>query len=212
MVCFITKYFSIRSFIHGSLFFLIDKIPDLDFLVGPKLYEGNCLELQELGCIAKVECAEVRCPMSAEFFAEYSKKETTASMKNRLVAVNPQKFRTCQYLIRYHEEKKDKIIIFSDDLFALKFYADALRKPFIYGHTSQTERAKILNDFNEDRVNTLFVSKVADTSFDLPEANVLIQISSHGGSRRQEAQRLGRIMRTKKDENSAYFYTLVYFS
>jgi hypothetical protein len=62
-------------------------------------------------------------------------------------------------------------------------------------------------------VNTIFVSKVADTSFDLPEANVLIQISSHGGSRRQEAQRLGRILRAKKgalvDEFNAFFYTLV---
>ena len=153
-------------------------------------------------------------PFQPNSFVEYLKKETSVSIKNRLLAVNPEKFRSCQYLIRYHEERRDKIIIFSDDIFALKFYADALKKPFIYGHTSHTERAKILDDFKEDRVNTIFVSKVADTSFNLPEANILIQISSHGGSRRQEAQRLGRIMRRKKDavdgDNSAYFYTLVY--
>ena len=87
-------------------------------------------------------------------------------------------------------------------------------KPFIYGPTSQSERMQILQNFQHNpKVNTIFVSKVADTSFDLPEANVLIQISSHGGSRRQEAQRLGRILRAKKsavaEEYNAFFYTLV---
>lgn len=68
----------------------------------------------------------------------------------------------------------------------------------------QSERIQILQNFKfNPKVNTIFVSKVADTSFDLPEANVLIQISSHGGSRRQEAQRLGRILRAKKGENES---------
>lgn len=78
----------------------------------------------------------------------------------------------------------------------------------------QAERIQILQNFKlNPKVNTIFVSKVADTSFDLPDANVLIQISSHGGSRRQEAQRLGRILRAKKaaiaEEYNAFFYTLV---
>lgn len=88
-----------------------------------------------------------------------------------------------------------------------------MQKPFLYGETSQNERMKILQNFQYNpRVNTIFVSKVADTSFDLPEANVLIQISAHGGSRRQEAQRLGRILRAKKhstDQFNAFFYSLV---
>ncbi|KAJ8946723.1 hypothetical protein NQ318_020817 [Aromia moschata] len=89
-----------------------------------------------------------------------------------------------------------------------------MNKPYIYGPTSQGERIQILQNFKfNPKVNTIFVSKVADTSFDLPEANVLIQISSHGGSRRQEAQRLGRILRAKKgaiaEEYNAFFYTLV---
>jgi DNA excision repair protein ERCC-3 len=88
-----------------------------------------------------------------------------------------------------------------------------LGKPFLFGDTSQTERLKILQNFQfNPKVSTVFVSKVADTSFDLPEANVLIQISSHGGSRRQEAQRLGRILRAKKhstEEFNAFFYSLV---
>merc|ERR1712045_125941 len=119
-----------------------------------------------------------------------------------------------QFLIKYHEKRGDKTIVFSDNVYALKHYAKKLNKPFIYGPTSQNERIQILQNFKYNpKVNTIFVSKVADTSFDLPEANVLIQISSHGGSRRQEAQRLGRILRAKKgalaEEFNAFFYTLV---
>lgn len=87
-------------------------------------------------------------------------------------------------------------------------------RPYICGKTAQSERIQILQNFQHNpRINTIFVSKVADTSFDLPDANVLIQISSHGGSRRQEAQRLGRILRAKKgtivEEYNAFFYSLV---
>ncbi|GFY31306.1 general transcription and DNA repair factor IIH helicase subunit XPB [Trichonephila clavipes] len=128
--------------------------------------------------------------------------------------MNPNKFRACQFLIRYHEIRSDKVIVFSDNVFALKHYAIKMNRPYIYGPTSQAERMQILQNFKYNpKVNTIFVSKVADTSFDLPEANVLIQISSHGGSRRQEAQRLGRILRAKKgaftEEYNAFFYTLV---
>nr|CAG4635958.1 EOG090X01LU [Eubosmina coregoni] len=189
-----------------------DKIADLNFLIGPKLYEANWLELQKRGFIARVQCAEVWCPMSPEFYREYL---TCKSAKKMLLFVmNPNKFRSCQFLIKYHERRNDKIIVFSDNVFALKHYALAMNKPFIYGPTSQNERLQILQNFKQNpKVNTIFVSKVADTSFDLPDANVLIQISSHGGSRRQEAQRLGRILRAKKgaiaEEYNAFFYTLV---
>ena len=189
-----------------------DKIADLNFLIGPKLYEANWLELQQSGFIARVQCAEVWCEMSPEFYREYL---SMSSMKKLLLCVmNPNKFRATQFLIEYHERRNDKIIVFSDNVFALKHYAKKLNKPFIYGPTSQNERIQILQNFKYNpKVNTIFVSKVADTSFDLPEANVLIQISSHGGSRRQEAQRLGRILRAKKgtvaEEFNAFFYTLV---
>ena len=145
-------------------------------------------------------------------FREYL---TIKSMKKMLLCVmNPNKFRAAQFLIKYHEKRGDKTIVFSDNVYALKHYAQALHKPYIYGPTSQSERIQILQNFKYNtKVNTIFVSKVADTSFDLPEANVLIQISSHGGSRRQEAQRLGRILRAKKgaiaEEFNAFFYTLV---
>nr|XP_012154391.1 PREDICTED: DNA excision repair protein haywire isoform X2 [Megachile rotundata] len=189
-----------------------DKIADLNFLIGPKLYEANWLELQKRGFIARVQCAEVWCPMTPEFYREYL--GCKMSKKLLLYVMNPNKFRCCQYLIRYHERRGDKTIVFSDNVFALKHYAIKMNKPYIYGPTSQSERIQILQNFKfNTKVNTIFVSKVADTSFDLPEANVLIQISSHGGSRRQEAQRLGRILRAKKgaiaEEYNAFFYTLV---
>ncbi|XP_023340906.1 DNA excision repair protein haywire [Eurytemora carolleeae] len=189
-----------------------DKIADLNFLIGPKLYEANWLELQKEGFIARVQCVEVWCSMTPEFYREYL---SMSSMKKMLLCVmNPNKFRATQFLIKYHERRNDKIIVFSDNVYALKHYAKELNKPYIYGPTSQSERITILQNFKYNpKVNTIFVSKVADTSFDLPEANVLIQISSHGGSRRQEAQRLGRILRAKKgaivDEFNAFFYTLV---
>lgn len=189
-----------------------DKIADLNFLIGPKLYEANWLELQKRGFIARVQCAEVWCPMTPEFYREYLMCKTRKSLL--LFVMNPNKFRATQYLIRYHERRGDKTIVFSDNVFALKHYAIKMNKPYIYGPTSQGERIQILQNFKfNPKVNTIFVSKVADTSFDLPEANVLIQISSHGGSRRQEAQRLGRILRAKKgaiaEEYNAFFYTLV---
>ncbi|KAK4876595.1 hypothetical protein RN001_009101 [Aquatica leii] len=189
-----------------------DKIADLNFLIGPKLYEANWLELQKRGFIARVQCAEVWCPMVPEFYREYLICKT--SKRLLLYVMNPNKFRACQYLIRYHERRGDKTIVFSDNVFALKHYAIKMNKPYIYGPTTQSERIQILQNFKfNPKVNTIFVSKVADTSFDLPEANVLIQISSHGGSRRQEAQRLGRILRAKKgaiaEEYNAFFYTLV---
>ncbi|EDV26690.1 uncharacterized protein TRIADDRAFT_22911, partial [Trichoplax adhaerens] len=191
-----------------------DKIQDLNFLIGPKLYEANWMELQSLNFIARVQCAEacVWCPMSPEFYREYL---TTKTRKHMLFYVmNPNKFRACQFLIKYHERRNDKVIVFSDNVFGLKHYAIELGKPYIYGPTAQKERLQILQNFQHNPlVNCIFISKVGDNSFDLPEANVLIQISSHGGSRRQEAQRLGRILRAKKDsateEYNAYFYSLV---
>ncbi|KAK3375305.1 P-loop containing nucleoside triphosphate hydrolase protein [Podospora didyma] len=188
-----------------------DKISHLNFLIGPKLYEANWMELSQQGHIAKVQCAEVWCPMPTEFYDEYLR--ANSRMKRTLYAMNPRKFQACQYLINYHEARGDKIIVFSDELYSLKKYAETLQKFYIYGGTSQQERMTVLENFQHNpNVNTLFLSKIGDTSLDLPEATCLIQISSHFGSRRQEAQRLGRILRAKRrnDEGfNAFFYSLV---
>ncbi|XP_045154257.1 general transcription and DNA repair factor IIH helicase subunit XPB [Echinops telfairi] len=159
-----------------------DKIVDLNFLIGPKLYEANWMELQNNGYIAKVQCAE---------WASYWKEA---------------------FLILLFPTKGLSELLGSD---SLVFNTTLLfSRPYIYGPTSQGERMQILQNFKHNpKINTIFISKVGDTSFDLPEANVLIQISSHGGSRRQEAQRLGRVLRAKKgmvaEEYNAFFYSLV---
>ncbi|RZC59931.1 hypothetical protein C5167_021689 [Papaver somniferum] len=201
-----------------------ERITDLNFLIGPKLYEANWLDLVRGGFIANVQCAEVWCPMTKEFYAEYLK-DANSKKRQALYVMNPNKFRACEFLIRFHEEQRgDKIIVFADNLFALTEYAWKLGKPMIYGATSHQERTGLLHTFkNSPHLNTLFLSKVGDNSIDIPEANVIIQISSHAGSRRQEAQRLGRILRAKgkhqdrmaggKEEYNAFFYSLeMYYS
>ena len=223
-------------------------IDDLFFLIGPKLYEANWLDLQNAGYIATVQvrtnnrdtiwllsrhepfhsfrfawfsvfffasqCVEVWADMTAEFYAAY----LTANLNKQLLlyVMNPNKFRACEYLIRLHEAKGDKVLVFSDNVFALKTYALALNKPYIYGGTTDQERIQFLHHFQHDsRMNCLFISKVGDTSIDLPDVNVIIQISSHFSSRRQEAQRLGRILRPKsaagvgKGRANAFFYSIV---
>lgn len=188
-----------------------DKIEDLNFLIGPKLYEANWMELSQQGHIARVQCAEVWCPMPTEFYDEYLKAATRS--RSLLYVMNPLKMQACQYLITYHESRGDKIIVFSDDVYALEFYARKLMKPYLYGGTSNAERQEILQRFRDSsECNTIFLSKIGDTSLDLPEATCLIQISAQYGSRRQEAQRLGRILRAKRrnDEGfNAFFYSLV---
>ncbi|QIX01685.1 hypothetical protein AMS68_007202 [Peltaster fructicola] len=189
-----------------------DKIKDLNFLIGPKLYEANWLQLSEEGHIARVQCAEVWCPMTTEFYSEYLQAKTT-NKRSLLSTMNPRKFQACQFLIDFHEKRGDKVIVFSDNVYALKKYAEGLTKPYIYGDTGQREREMVLQNFQQnDAVSTIMLSKIGDTSLDLPEATCLIQISSHYGSRRQEAQRLGRILRAKRrnDEGfNAFFYSLV---
>ncbi|RXW24264.1 hypothetical protein EST38_g1594 [Candolleomyces aberdarensis] len=188
-----------------------DKISDLNYMIGPKLYEANWMDLAAKGHIANVQCAEVWCPMTPEFYREYLREQSRKRML--LYCMNPNKFQACQFLIKYHEGRGDKVIVFSDNVYALEAYAKHLGKPYIHGATGQVERMRILSHFQHSPlVNTIFLSKVGDTSIDLPEATCLIQISSHFGSRRQEAQRLGRILRAKRrnDEGfNAFFYSLV---
>ncbi|KAI0383124.1 DNA repair helicase RAD25 [Hypomontagnella monticulosa] len=190
-----------------------DKISDLNFLIGPKLYEANWMELSEQGHIAKVQCAEVWCPMTAEFFDEFNRQKKNRGLQQNLYVMNPRKIQACQFLIEYHEKRGDKIIVFSDNVYALREIALALNKAYICGSTSNNERMVVLDNFmHNPLVKTIFLSKIGDTSLDLPEATCLIQISSHYGSRRQEAQRLGRILRAKRrsDEGfNAFFYSLV---
>jgi len=140
-----------------------------------------------------------------------------------IAAANPSKLVLCQTLVADHVSAGDKVLVFADSIIVLQEYASVLRCPILYGATSHRDRMKIYSDFqNTKTVNVICVSRVGDTSVNLPSASVVVQVSSHGGSRRQEAQRLGRILRPKRSfstssvggidndrRNSATFYTLV---
>ncbi|KAJ1615010.1 RAD25-like protein [Cryptosporidium canis] len=173
-----------------------DLIQDLQWLIGPKLYEANWMELQDRGYLARALCSEVWCPMTASYYREYL--DCSHAKKRKLWVCNPNKLRVCEFLIRWHEQRGDKILVFSDSLFALINIAVALKKPFVCGSVDTLERIKILQQFKENpNFNTIFLSKVGDNAIDIPLANVVIQISFNFASRRQEAQRLGRILRPK---------------
>ncbi|RUS32692.1 component of the holoenzyme form of RNA polymerase transcription factor [Jimgerdemannia flammicorona] len=212
-----------------------DGIADLDNLVGPVLFQARWRELADLGFIANVLCTQVVCsmtPIFADAYTAASQRSAAAAWssdahtRSLLSILNPAKFQACQRLVHYHETRGDKVLLFSDHLFPLRAYAVALGRPFINGSTSQEELRIILQRFRESpalradgvpvpyggRFNTVCLSRIGDTSLDLPEATVLIQVSSHFGSRRQEAQRLGRILRAKRRSEEGFhswFYTLV---
>ena len=158
-----------------------DLISDLNFLIGPKLYEANWMDLTAQGYLANVQCVEVWCPMTGPFMKEYLLAKN-ARLKQLLYVMNPSKIRAVEFLVRFHEARGDKIIVFSDLVYSLKLYAEMLKKPLIYGETPERERQAILGTFRaSDALRTICISKVGDTSIDLPEANVIIQVSSHFG-------------------------------
>jgi DNA excision repair protein ERCC-3 len=129
--------------------------------------------------------------------------------------MNPTKVRVCAYLINFHERKGDKILVFCDNLYCLKRYASLMKRHYICGSVKQSDRIRLLERFKTtDEVSCLFVSRVGDSAIDLPTASVIIQIACTDGSRRQEAQRMGRILRPKSgrvdtETHNAFFYTLV---
>jgi DNA excision repair protein ERCC-3 len=150
--------------------------------------------------------------MTAEFYRDYLRSDKLG-IRRILTAMNPNKHITVQRLIKFHERRGDKILVFADIVWVLESYAKELGRPYLSGKASDEERNKLFSVFKSSTThNCLFISRIGDKAIDLPSANVLIQISSHFGSRMQEAQRLGRILRAKAgrtDEYNAFFYTLV---
>ncbi|MCD6385404.1 helicase, partial [Candidatus Sumerlaeota bacterium] len=120
---------------------------------------------------------------------------------------NPLKIELVKKLIEKH--KDDNILIIGQYLDQLHIIADVVKAPIITGKTPNKEREKYYADFKSGRLKRLIVSKVANFAVDLPDANVAIQVSGTFGSRQEEAQRLGRILRPKSEGNSAFFYSLV---
>ncbi|EPY32533.1 DNA excision repair protein ERCC-3 [Angomonas deanei] len=210
------------------------KIDDLRHLVGPKLYEANWLQLTNEGFLAKVQCAEVQCPMPPEFAACYynaleaatrtirQKSESTKRgrpptlgyIASNYASCNPYKLWCTQALLSFHQSRSppDKVIIFCDFLTEVEYYSKHLNIPYMNRNTSETERRNLLDYFQFTDLNAIILTRVGDVALDLPCATVIIQISGLGASRRQEAQRLGRILRPKPpslDNTCSYFYTLV---
>jgi DNA excision repair protein ERCC-3 len=116
------------------------KIDELHFLIGPKLYEANWLDLQDRGYLARVQCIEVWCEMTSDFYQHYNKNNSNGAIRQALQFNNPNKFMACHYLMKLHEARGDKIMIFCDHIFAIKEYAKRLSVPFICGEVGERER------------------------------------------------------------------------
>jgi len=178
---------------------------DVFSLIGPKKYDVPWRELERQGWIATAECHEIRVNMSEEDRMLYAISEERE--KYRLAAENEAKKRVIMELLRKHPG--DHTLVIGQYLEQLEDIARMLNAPLITGKTPIAERERLYESFRTGETPLLVVSKVANFSIDLPDASVAIQISGTFGSRQEEAQRLGRILRPKKDGSLAHFYSLV---
>ena len=178
---------------------------DVFALIGPKRHEVGWKVLEGQGWIAQAECFELRICMPDDLkmpYAVASKRE-----KFRVAAENPDKLVIIRNLVAKHDGAH--VLIIGVYIRQLECIAKKLSVPLITGQTSNKEREALYGRFKAGEIPVLVVSKVANFAVDLPDANVAIEVSGSFGSRQEEAQRLGRILRPKKGENKAYFYTIV---
>ena len=173
-------------------------------LIGPKRYDAPWKDLEQGGFIASVECIEVRVPMSDELSRTYMNSSKRA--RYRLACENPQKTDVLTALLRKHEGRR--ILIIGLYISQLQKLSKKLNVPFIHGKMPNEEREELYDAFRRGEVPVLIISKVGNFAIDLPDANVAIQISGTFGSRQEEAQRLGRILRPKSDGSMSKFYSL----
>ncbi|GAB5547901.1 MAG: helicase-associated domain-containing protein [Sandaracinaceae bacterium] len=176
---------------------------DVFALIGPKRYDVPWRELEASGHIANATCFEVRVDMPASLAGDYA----SASLREqpRIAAENPAKLRALAEIARRHEG--DRLLVLGSYLAPLDAAGRLLSAPVITGSTPHAERETLLEGFREGDISRLVLSRVGNFALDLPEANVMIQISGTMGSRQEEAQRLGRILRPKA--GGATFYSLV---
>lgn len=178
---------------------------DVFTLIGPKRFDAPWKEIEEQGYIAPAKCYEVRIDLPEEEHLEYA--ISNNEDKYRIAATSPIKIPIIQKILAKHSGEPTLVIgQYIDQLHAV---AGALNAELITGETPVNQREKLFADFREGRLTVLVVSKVANFSIDLPEASLAIQISGSFGSRQEEAQRLGRLLRPKADGRSASFYTLI---
>lgn len=174
-------------------------------LIGPKKFDKPWKELEEQNWIAEADCHEIRVDLSPGERLNYA--TSPEREKYRVAATNPAKFRVIEKLLKRHAG--DRILIIGQYLDQLRFIADRLKTPLLYGKTPNSEREDLYFRFKGGDLKVLVVSKVANFSVDLPDANVAIQVSGTFGSRQEEAQRLGRILRPKISGGMATFYSLI---
>lgn len=178
---------------------------DVFSLIGPKQMEVPWKTLEQQGWIAKVECHEIRIPLEALAAEQYAAE--MARGKFRVAAENPAKAEAARLLIEQHQGRQ--ILIIGQFLRQLQLLQETLDIPLITGSTPQEERSRLYKAFRSGEITVLAVSKVANFALDLPDAAVAVQLSGSFGSRQEEAQRLGRILRPKTGDNRGYFYSLV---
>ncbi len=179
---------------------------DVFSLIGPKKYDVPWKELEKQGWIATAQCTEIRMPLTPEERMEYTLVDDNR-IKYRIAAENPLKMDVTEALLQRHNT--DSVLVIGQYIEQLKTIAQRFNTPLVTGKTPNAERNHLYTDFRTGNLKVLVVSKVANFAIDLPDANVAIQVSGTFGSRQEEAQRLGRILRPKKDGSIANFYTLV---
>ncbi len=174
-------------------------------LIGPKRYDAPWKDLERRGFIAAVECTDVRVPLEGE--AQVAYMASTPRRKFRIASENPAKNEVLKTLLGQLAGRR--ILIIGQYLNQLHGLQKELGIPLITGRTPTADRERLYGDFREGTLEVLMVSKVGNFAIDLPDANVAIQISGTFGSRQEEAQRIGRILRPKTDGSRALFYSLV---
>jgi len=176
---------------------------DVFSLVGPKRYDVPWKELEAKGWIAEANCYEIRLDLPEALKVQYAVADKRG--KFRVASENPRKIDVTKQIISNHRE--DSIMVIGQYLDQLDELAKALDAPLITGKTPNPERERIYATFRAGEVPVIVVSKVANFAIDLPDASVAIQVSGTFGSRQEEAQRLGRILRPK--EKNSYFYSII---
>ena len=178
---------------------------DVFSLIGPKRYDAPWKDIEAQGYIAPAECVEVRVTLPDADRMTYAMAEPED--KYRLAASAPEKVRLAERIIAAHPD--DQVLVIGQFLDQLAELGEHLGAPVITGATSVRERERLFSAFRDGEYRVLVVSKVANFSIDLPEAAVAVQVSGTFGSRQEEAQRLGRVLRPKQDGRTAHFYSIV---
>ena len=178
---------------------------DVFALIGPKKVDVPWRDLEQQGWVATARCTEVRVPLAPQRRLSYA--ASGPRRQFRMAAENPAKTALVRALLERHSD--DRVLVMALYVEQIRELAAALAIPVLTGNSSQRRRDALFAAFRSGEIRRLAVSKIGSLALDLPEANVAIQISGTFGSRQEEAQRLGRILRPKRDGGQAHFYSLV---